>query len=106
MGINSYYMPCIRRRYTTTNENGRRLKTYESTSINGYLGSRSQNTFQIADQDTVITKFKFYCDDFDLAFDDIIVYEGVQYRVSSDPQNTVHRGHHIKTELVRIGGVT
>jgi hypothetical protein len=107
MSIESYYIPCSRKRYIITqNDTGRDIKTYTTTSINGYLGSRTQNVMKVAGKDSVVSEYKFYCDDLELQFDDIIVYKGISYRVASEPQNTINKNHHIKCELRKIEDVT
>jgi hypothetical protein len=105
--IESYYVPCVRRRYVRgVSSTGRVTETHTDTQINGYVGSRSQNAVQVADKDTLVVKYKFYCDDFDLAFGDCVLYNNILYRVTGNPQNTVNKNHHIKTEITLINAVT
>jgi hypothetical protein len=68
--------------------------------------SKAQNIVNIAGKETIEMGYNFYCNDFDLAFDDLVVYEGVNYVVSSNPRNTAHRGHHVTATIKVIDNVT
>lgn len=100
------YIACVRKRPTNSATNGRVVKTFSDTSIMGYVGSRSQGTAQTAGQDTIISRYNFYCDDLNLKFGDMIVYNNTTYRVTSNPQNTANKNHHIKAEITLINNVT
>jgi hypothetical protein len=98
MGISKYYINCIRQRITETrNSNLRVVETASNTKIKGYIASRvgTNNQRIIADKDTIETLYRFYCNDFNLMFGDLIIYNNKKYEVANDPQNTANKNHHI-----------
>lgn len=108
MGISKYYIPCTRKSPTETlNSKLVPIKTYATTTINGYIGSgNNANTpINVGDKETFETRYKFYCDDFNLKIGDLIIYEGKTYEVTTDPKNTAHRNHHIKTFIRKVDQV-
>lgn len=103
MAIENYYVSCSRLRPTETlNSRLVPVKTYASTTINGYLGSGNDVNITIADKDTIETRYKFYCDDFSIDTGDLINYESNTYEVISEPKNTAHRNNHIKVLVRKI----
>lgn len=106
MGIKKFYIICNKLHPTETlNNRNIPIKTYAETEIKGYMGSGSDTIIKVADKDTIETRFKFYCNDFDLALGDLIKYEGETYEVVGQPRNTAHRNHHVKTLLRKIDNV-
>jgi hypothetical protein len=103
--IESFYIPCTRKRKTgeTQNSKYQTINTYTYTSINGYIGSLSNNPGEntISEKTTYITKRKFFCDDLELQFGDLIIYDSKIYDVISEPTNSGGFGHHVKA-IVRF----
>lgn len=103
--IEDYYIACTRKRAAASTKNSKYeyQTTYTNTSINGYVGSRSGMEQSVTEKNTVKTQYNFYCDDLALQYGDLIVYNLKNYRVISDPQNTVNANHHIKAivELIK-----
>jgi len=107
MAIENYYIYCVRKRKTETlNGNNRAIATYTDTPISGYKSGSSSKITIVAGKETIEDVYKFYTDDFDLQSQDIIVYDGESYLVTSDPKNTANRNHHIKVMLRKIKNVT
>lgn len=108
MAIEDFYVSCTRKRPagSTVNSKYEYQQSYADTTINGYLGSRSNSESVVAGKLTVTTEYKFYCDDFSMLYGDIVLYETNYYRVISVPQNTVHKNHHMKVIVEKIEGVT
>lgn len=105
LGIEEFYVPCVRKRSTATTVNTKyeyQNTTYVSTNINGYLGSRSTLEQVLEGKTTLKTQYNFYCDDFAMAYGDIVTYESIDYRVISNPQNTVHQNSHIKVIVEKV----
>jgi hypothetical protein len=107
MAVDNFFVACVRRRPGASSKNSKyeSIITYTSTNINGYVGSRSNQEQKYSEKYTLKTQFKFYCDDFQLAYGDLIDYESKTYRVVSEPQNTVHANNHIKAFVERISNV-
>jgi len=106
VGIKRFYITCYKLTPTETlNDNLRPIKTYAESEINGYIGSGSDNVIRVADKDTIESRYKFYCNDFDLSIGDLIKYEGDTYEVVSDPKNTVHKNHHIKAMVRKVDNI-
>lgn len=105
--IEDFYVSCTRKRPAASSKNSKfeYTTTYASTTINGYLGSRSAMEQKFGEKYTIKAQFNFYCDDFNLAYGDIIEYEGSTYRVINVPQNTVHLDHHIKVSVEHIENI-
>ena len=106
MGIKRFYVTCYKLEPTETlNSRNIPIKTYEETEIKGYIGSGSNAIIRVADKDTIETRFKFYCNDFDLALGDLIKYEGDTYEVVGQPKNTAHKNHHIKALVRKVDNI-
>lgn len=106
MSIENYYIDCVRSRPTESlNDSLRPVTTYNSTAIKGYLGSGTDKVVKIADKDTIETRYKFYCNDFDILINDLILYENKTYEVTSEPKNTAHKNHHIKVLVRKVDEV-
>jgi hypothetical protein len=106
LAITDFFIDCVRKRESVTlNDTRRAIKSYTSTSITGYVGKGNTKYVNVADKITTVMQYNFYCDDFDLIFGDIIVYENKNYEVISNPQNTTHKNHHIKAILQLIENV-
>lgn len=103
--IEDYYVSCVRKRATTDLTKSRPSTTYTNTSINGYRGTGSSTNKELSGQQTHELTYKFYCDDFDLQANDLIVYENETYRVKYI-QNTVHKNHHVKALLYKVRNIT
>lgn len=105
--IEDYYIACVRKRPGATSKNSKYeyQTTYTTTNINGYVGSRSSMEQIVGEKNTSKNQYKFYCDDFALAYGDLIVYNSKNYRVISDPQNTINANHHIKAIVEHIVNV-
>ena len=106
--IEDFYVSCTRKRPGTSTVNAKYeyQQSYADTTINGYLGSRSNSESNVGGKYTVTTEYKFYTDDFSMLYGDIIYYENGYYRVISVPQNTAHLSHHMKVMVEKIEGVT
>lgn len=104
--IDMFFVSCYRYRPTETlNSRKTPVKSYSATGINGYLGSSSDVLVRVAGKDTIETRIKFYCDDFELRIGDLIFYENDTYEVIKKPKNTAHRSHHIKTVVKKVDNV-
>ena len=79
-------------------------KSYASTTINGYIGSRSYVEIQLGGKWTTKNAYKFFSDT-ECNYDDIIVYDSKNYRVVSDSQNTIDLDHHYKNYVEKIENV-
>jgi hypothetical protein len=107
LAIEDYYIDCTRKRpLFTANVRGRLVPTYAETLIRGYKGSQIDNPIVVGDMVTIVTNYKFFCNDFDLKSNDLIEYEGEIYQVIGKPKNTANKNHHIKVMIQRIEGVT
>lgn len=105
LGIEEFFVPCVRKRSTATTVNTKyeyQNTTYASTNINGYLGSRNTLEQVIDDKTTLKTQYKFYADDLAMLYGDIITYESIDYRVISNPQNTAHQNSHVKVIVEKV----
>jgi hypothetical protein len=103
MAIDNYYISCLKYVSATTFSNSNRyIKTLSSTPINGYIGS--QNDSQILDNGkyTIKTQYKFFTNDFEIKYGDVIEYENNKYEIISSPKNTVHKNNHIRVMLQKI----
>lgn len=69
--------------------------TYASTTINGYIGSRSDQEQMTAGKWSIRSQQKFYSDTL-CVHGDIIVFDSENYRVIGKMQNTIGLGHHYK----------
>ncbi len=106
MGIDKYFIACTRVRPTTTlNTSLRPIVTYVNTSIRGYIASGNSNERYVAGKDTIESELKFYCDDFSLLINDLIIYESKTYEVNSEPKNTAHKNSHIKVALRKVDDI-
>lgn len=106
MSIKKYYVTCYRLRPTkTTNSRNRPEVSYGSTTINGYLGSRTGLQIKVGDKETLENRYNFYCDDFNLESTDLIKYETKTYEIIGEPQNTIHKGHHMKVMLRMVSNI-
>jgi hypothetical protein len=101
------YISCTRIRPTQTlNDTNRSIKTYtDETSILGYLGRQKDIHKQVAGQWTVISVYNFLCNDFELEYGDIIIYNEKTYEVVSDPHNTANLDDHIKVYIQKIANI-
>lgn len=107
MAIEDYFISCIKKRpITNLNGYGKPVNIYTDIQILGYLGSSSSSLNQEAGALTIISKFKFYSDDFDWQVGDLVEYEGFTYAIVSPPKNTAHRFHHCKLEVKEFKNVT
>jgi len=101
----SPYIACERWRSSGSTQNVKyevQNNTYVSTPINGYLGSKKSGEIMINGKLQLKTYYKFYCDDFELQKNDIILYEGLNYRVVEIPHNCMNMNDHIKTLVERV----
>lgn len=108
MGISRFYVSCTRKSpIETLNSKLVPIKSFTTSTINGYIGSGSNaNTpINIGGKETFETRYKFYCDDFTLKVGDLIIYEGNTYEIVTDIKNTAHRNHHVKTMIRKIDKV-
>ena len=106
MGIKRFYIACYKLEPTEMlNNRNIPIKTYIETEIKGYMGSGSDTIVKVADKDTIETRFKFYCNDFNLALGDLIKYEGYTYEVVAQPRNTAHKNNHIKTLVRKVDNI-
>lgn len=100
MMIESFYIPCIRKRKTGEAQNSKyeTIYTYSETSINGFIGSISNTPEEanISEKETYVTKRKFYSDDLELEYGDLIIYNEKIYDVISQPTNSGGFNHHTK----------
>jgi len=105
--IEDYYIPCVRKRAAASTQNTKYeyQTTYTNTNINGYVGRRTNMEQNTAEKNTVKSQYNFYCDDLALTYGDLIVYNLKNYRVISEPQNTVNANHHIKAIVEYISNV-
>lgn len=107
MAIEDYFVSCVKKRpLTTLNTYGKPVSTYTDTPALGYLGSVSSALTSEAGALTLISKFKFYSDDFDWQVGDLVEYEDFTYIIVSPPKNTAHRDHHCKLEVKEFKNVT
>lgn len=71
------------------------VPSYASTTINGYIGSRSDMEQMIAGKWTIKSLLKFYSDT-KCVHGDLIVFDSDNYRVVGKMQNTINIDHHYK----------
>lgn len=106
MSIQKYYKECIKLTpVKSLNSSLTPVTTYNESTINGYLGSGSNNPVQIADKDTYETLRKFYTSDLTITINDFIKYDGKTYEIVGDPQNTANKNHHIKCMVRKIDDI-
>jgi hypothetical protein len=105
--IEDFYISCTRKRPTKTYDaKGEPVETLPSTAINGYKGTQSFIRQVTAGKQLYKAQYKFFTDDFDIKFGDIVVYEGENYQVISDTENTAHLNHHALVYLEKFKNVT
>lgn len=90
---------------TTQNDNYENDEQFTTTTINGYIGSRTPMEINVGGKWTSKNQYKFYSDE-EPSYGDIIVYNGKNYRIISDPQNTVNMGHHYKSFVEHLTNIT
>ena len=106
MSIDKYFVDCTRTRPTITlNTSLRPVTTYASTAIKGYIASGLNNDVYVTQKNTIVSKLKFYCNDFDILINDLIEYEDKTYEVDSEPKNTAHKNSHIKVMVRKVDTV-
>jgi hypothetical protein len=106
MSMDKHYVDCVRQRKTQTlNDNGRPISSYIDTSIRGYLGRQTDKVVIVADKPTIETQIKFFTSDWEIQYNDRIVYEGNIYEVVGEPKNTDHRNDHIKIMVKKIANI-
>lgn len=105
--IEDYYIACVRKRPAASTKNSKYeyQTSYTNTNINGYLGDRSGTEQIISEKNAVKGQYNFYCDDFALQYGDVIYYNLKNYKVISDPQNTINANHHIKAIVEWIANI-
>lgn len=107
MAIDRFYIDCVRKRKTETNNYRQRsITSYTDTNIRGYKSWYRQGVLKIAGKETIVNQYKFLCNDFDLQAMDIIYYDGKYYEVVNEPKNTANRNHHIKAILRQVENIT
>lgn len=71
------------------------VPSYSNTSINGYIGSRTDFEQMINGKWTIKSQLKFYSDT-ECVHGDEITFNSENYRVIGKMQNTIGLGHHYK----------
>lgn len=105
--IEDYYISCMRKRPTKTYDaKGEPVEAFSSTTINGYKGTQSFIRQVTAGKQLYKGQYKFFTDDFNILFGDIITYEGEDYQVVSDTENTAHLDHHALVYIEKFKNVT
>jgi hypothetical protein len=107
MAIESFYKSMTWKQLTGTDVNDKyeNDETYTTTTINGYIGSRTDRQVFMAGKWTIQTQYKFYADQ-ETNHGDIIIFESKNYRVIGQAQNTVNKAHHYKTYVERLDNIT
>jgi hypothetical protein len=105
--IEDFYIQCTRKRPTKTYDaKAEPIETLQSTAINGYKCTQSFIRQVTAGKQVYKAQYKFLTDDFDIKFGDIINYEGIDYQVVSDTENTSHLNHHALVYIEKFSNVT
>lgn len=106
--IEDFYISCIRKRPTESQDTGTGevIQTFTNTTINGYKGSQAFTFQKSADKLTTKTQYKFFTDDFNIRFGDIVNYENEDYLVISDTENTAHLNHHALVYIEKYKNIT
>jgi hypothetical protein len=102
--IADFYVPCELKKKVGNNKNDKFEYTnnYSTIPMNGYLGSSNDIELLIDGKTTVRTQARFYCDNLDIDYGDLVLYESITYRVIQVPQNTIHKDHHMKLMLEKV----
>lgn len=106
MASSDYFVSCSKLTPTvTTNSQGKPYETYETSTIYGYLGKRTEKEVKSGDKTTIETYFNFLSSDLTLKYNDRILYETKYYKVISEPVNTAHKNDHVKCKVKMITNV-
>lgn len=81
------------------------VKNYTESEIKGYIGSGSDNIIQVANQDTIETRFKFFSTDLTINLGDLIKYKDKTYEIVSEPKNTAFKNHHLKAMIRKVDNI-
>ncbi len=72
-------------------------------TLKGLINQATSNEIDMAGKKGIEATHKLYCDiTEDLNNDDMLFQDGVYYRITSKPKNTVKRNHHLKIFLKEI----
>lgn len=105
MAIQDFYVPITLKSYTeSVNNKSEVVKSYTNSTINGYVGSRTDLEQITNGKWTVKTQYRCYTDT-NIRYGDLIVYNNETYRVVSDAQNTVNLTHHFKSMVEKIENI-
>lgn len=103
--IEDYYVS-ITRKVPTNPKNSKfeYVPSYTQSTINGYIGSRTDIQQPEGGKWTVKTQYRFFSDT-NCNHGDIVVFNSENYRLISDMQNTINLGHHYKGYVEKVEGV-
>lgn len=98
--IEDFFVPMTRKKPSTFSKNAQfeGVPSYANTTINGYIGSRSNMEQMIGGKWTIKAQLRFYCDT-ECIHGDEILFNNETYRVIGKMQNTIGLGHHYKGQV-------
>lgn len=106
--IEDFFKPLTLKSLKDTNDLNDEYENDEQfieSTINGYIGSRSPMEQYTGGKWTTKIQYKFFSDT-QVFHGDIIVDNGNNYRVISDPQNTINIDHHYKSFVEQLTNIT
>jgi len=106
MAIEDFYIESTRKTINTNTKNSKyeNVKGYTESSIMCYVGSRTAIEQFSQGKWTIKSQYKFFADT-ECSHGDIIVYKSENYRIVSDPQNTINADHHFKAFVEKMENV-
>lgn len=101
MAIADYYKTLTLRKKTSTSDNrGGSVLTDADTTFSGLLTFASSQELELARKMAINATHTLYCPTtLDINRKDLVIDNGLSYRVVGYPQNTVNRNHHYKVMM-------
>lgn len=106
MALKDFYKDAqVQRATTQDNGIGGKIETWTTLSnIKALINQASSSEIEMAKKKDVFVTHKMYCDtQTDIKYGDRVVFLGENYRVVSEPKDTVFIGHHLKVMLQKVG---